>query len=102
MKMFSSGKCQNKRADGEVPYQGRPESCQSGKQVCNVCGLKMDSNGKCTVDSDCKSGKCNKSWWDPRSCTGKCGSSEEEGESDEDNFLEISDDQETGKRLRAA
>ena len=98
---FSFGKCQNKIADGKEPYRGRSSSCQSGAKVCNVCGHKMNYYGKCNFDSDCKSGNCKKSWWNGH-CGGKCKSRGEEGESDEDNFLEISDDQETGKHLRAA
>ena len=58
----------------------------------------------CFKNINCRSLNCEKFIVHPWS-PGRCGEKKshgEEGESDDDNFLEISDDQETSKHLRAA
>ena len=96
-----SGRCAEKIPDGQIPLNGDQNSCQSGRKVCNTCGHTVDVNGECNFDRDCKSGNCSNLFHNWR-CVGRCLPRGEEGESDEDNFLEISDDQETSKHLRAA
>jgi len=58
----------------------------------------------CFENINCASGNCEKfiiHKYSPGKCEPK-NPPGEEGESDDDNFLEISDDQETSKHLRAA